>query len=92
MNKVDTKIIFIRIVTILLILLSVLILPWYITIMFSILAAFYFERFYEFILIAFFLNSLYVGSGFSWDGYLFIILATFIFIFIEWIKTKLVFY
>jgi len=80
-----------RIILDIILLLSVLFLPWWITIILALALVFYFKLYYEFIIAAVLTDMLY-GVPKAWLFDLAIMYTTFsivLFILVQWIKTRL---
>ena len=79
-----------RIITDVLLLVSLFVLPWWITLFVAFLLIFYFKLYFESIILAFFLDLLYSPINFS-GVYLLTIFTIILFIIIEVLKNKLFF-
>ncbi|MEY4440616.1 MAG: hypothetical protein RLY49_242 [Candidatus Parcubacteria bacterium] len=82
----------IRIVIRILILLSPFFLPWWLVIIFTLAALFYFETYYEIFLIGLFFDVLYHSANTKFGLYGFILIACILFVLVKQIKKRLILY
>lgn len=75
-----------------LIVLSPFFLPWWISLILALAALFYFESYYEIVLIGFMYDVLYYSANTAFGLYGFTLLACTLFIFVKQIKKRLILY
>jgi hypothetical protein len=75
-----------------LILLSVFISPWWVAVILACAGVFYFDRFYEIILIGLFFDILYHSTNTAFGLYGFTIIACVLFVTVKQIKQRLIVY